>query len=55
MCATKLPKQLLVEFDELRVLNFANLKNVFLFQRELKRVGYKLVKNDEFNFTYLKD
>ena len=48
-------KQLLVEFDELRVLNFTNLKNVFLFQRELKRVGYSLVKNDEFNFTYLKD
>ena len=51
----KLPRQVLVEFDELQVPKILNFKKVYLFHRELKKFGYNLIKKDKFNFTYFRN
>ena len=50
----QLPKQILVEFDELQIANLVNFKNVFLFSQYLQNSGYQLIKKEKFNFTYCK-
>ena len=50
-----LPEQILVEFDELQVPRISNFIDVYLFQRELKAVGFILIKKENLNFTFLKN
>ena len=50
----KSPQQILVEFDELQIPELANFRDVYLFHKELKNLGYQLVKKEKFNFTYVK-
>lgn len=50
----KLPKQILVEFDELQIPEFKNFWDVYSFDKDIRKIGYQLIKKDKYNFTYFK-
>lgn len=49
-----LPNQILVEFDALRSFSLMNLIKVYLLDKEIKKIGFKLIHKDGLNFTYTK-
>lgn len=49
----KLPKQILVEFDELQLPKFKNFLSTYYFHNSIVKKGYSLVSRNGYNFTYV--